>query len=79
MTTKDGNAPLLTVPEAAKVLRIGRNLAYQLVASGELPSLRLGRVIRVPRDALDRWIEVASGHAPVPTGLGELPSAPIKR
>ena len=53
---------LLTVPEAAKLLRIGRNLAYDLVARGEIPSVRLGRVIRVPRTALEQWLESPS-HA----------------
>lgn len=44
---------MLTVPEAAKLLRIGRNLAYELVSQGEIPSVRLGRLIRVPRAALE--------------------------
>ena len=48
---------LLTVPEAANRLRISRNLAYELVARGELPHLRLGRVIRVPTVILEAWIE----------------------
>jgi len=48
---------LLTVSEAAKLLRIGRNLAYELVARGEIPSVRLGRVIRVPRSSLEQWLE----------------------
>ncbi len=43
---------LLTVDEAAAVLRIGRNGAYAAVANGSLPSVRIGRTIRVPRDAL---------------------------
>jgi excisionase family DNA binding protein len=43
----------LTVDEAAQVLGISRALAYELVARGELPSLRLGRRIVVPRRALD--------------------------
>ncbi len=43
---------LLTVDEAAEVLRIGRNGAYAAVANGSLPSVRIGRTIRVPRDAL---------------------------
>jgi excisionase family DNA binding protein len=43
----------LTVDEAAKVLGISRALAYELIASGEIPSLRLGRRIVVPRRALD--------------------------
>lgn len=42
----------LTVEEAAELLRIGKNSAYAAVADGSLPSLRIGRVIRIPRDAL---------------------------
>ena len=48
---------LLTVPETARLLRISRNLAYELVARGELPAVRLGRVIRIPRSELDDWLE----------------------
>ncbi len=51
---------LLTVSETAKLLRISRNLAYELVARGELPAVRLGRVIRVPRDALDNWVKASA-------------------
>ena len=52
----DDETLLLTVPEAAKMLRIGRNLAYELVARGELPAVRLGRAIRIPRDVLHDWV-----------------------
>ncbi|MBE7518502.1 MAG: helix-turn-helix domain-containing protein [Dehalococcoidia bacterium] len=52
----DYDLDLLTVPEAAKLLRISRNLAYELVARNELPAVRLGRVIRIPRYSLDEWI-----------------------
>ena len=38
----------LSVPEAAGLLGISRALAYELVARGELPSLRLGRRVVVP-------------------------------
>lgn len=53
----DNEALLMTVPEAAKLLRIGRNHAYELVATGEIPAIRLGRTIRVPRHALEQWLE----------------------
>jgi excisionase family DNA binding protein len=46
----------LSVPETAALLGISRALAYQLVARGELPSLRLGGRILVPRQALERLI-----------------------
>lgn len=47
---------LLRVEEVARLLGIGRSKAYELVATGDLPALRIGRLIRVPRHALDRWI-----------------------
>ena len=45
-------ALLLTVKEAAKLMRIGRDMAYALVAEGRIPSIRLGRHIRIPRASL---------------------------
>lgn len=39
----------LTVEEAASVLRISRSAAYRAAARGELPVLRVGRSLRVPR------------------------------
>ena len=48
---------VLTVEEAAKVLRISRNHAYGLVAQDKLPSIRLGRRIRIPRDLFDNWMK----------------------
>ena len=51
--------PVLTIEEAAVVLRIGRSLAYQLASAYEatggvagLPVIRLGGCLRVPRWAL---------------------------
>ena len=43
----------LSVPEAAAVLGIGDTLAWQLVQTGELRSVKLGRRRLVPRAALD--------------------------
>lgn len=50
----------LTVVEAAQVLGVSRAFAYQLVARGELPSLRLERRIVVPRRALEVLIAQAA-------------------
>jgi excisionase family DNA binding protein len=47
----------LKVPEVAGVLRIARSRAYELVAEGEIPSVRIGRSVRVSRRELDRWLE----------------------
>ncbi len=48
----------LTVEEAAELLSISRAFAYLLVARNELPSLRLGRRVVIPRRALDRLLDV---------------------
>lgn len=47
----------LKVPEVAGILRIARSRAYELVADGEIPSVRIGCSIRVNRKALDKWLE----------------------
>lgn len=36
---------------------IGRSKVYELLASGDLPSIRIGGSVRVPVDALRAWIE----------------------
>ncbi len=46
----------VTVEEAGKLLGISRGLAYELVARGELPALRLGRRRVVPRAVIDAMI-----------------------
>ncbi|MBI1884765.1 MAG: helix-turn-helix domain-containing protein [Deltaproteobacteria bacterium] len=64
VTTASDTALLLTVPQAAELLQISCDLAYQLVARGELPHIRLGmagRVIRVPRFGLEQWIAREAG------------------
>ena len=47
----------LKVPEVAEVLRIARSRAYELVADGEIPAVKIGRSVRVSRKDLDRWLE----------------------
>lgn len=53
---------LLTVEETAKTLGIGRTLAWKLVQQGDLPSIRLGRLVRVPQRELEDWIHEHSSH-----------------
>jgi putative molybdopterin biosynthesis protein len=47
----------LTVAETAETLRLGRNRVYDLVASGDLPHVRIGTTIRIPTQQLRAWIE----------------------
>jgi excisionase family DNA binding protein len=46
----------LTVDEAAEILGIGRNSAYEAVRRGEIPAIRLGRRLVVPRHALEQLL-----------------------
>ena len=50
-------ALLLTVPQAAQVLAIGRSTAYELIAAGELEVVHIGRSVRVPVRALEDYVE----------------------
>ena len=52
-----------TVPEAGKRLGIGRSSAYQAAANGEIPTIRIGRLVLVPIAALERLVQQA-GSAP---------------
>jgi excisionase family DNA binding protein len=45
-----------TVEEAAALLGIGRNTAYEAVRRGEIPTIKIGRRLLVPRAALDRML-----------------------
>ena len=47
---------LLTVEEAARRLCIGRTLVYQLISSGELESVKVGRLRRVPAECLPEYV-----------------------
>ena len=48
---------LYTVPEIRAMLKIGKSRAYQLVQSGEIPHVRIGKLLRVRADDLERYLE----------------------
>ena len=50
---------VLTVEEAARYLRVGRSTAYEAVRSGQIPSTKIGRSIRIPSAALLRMLDEA--------------------
>jgi len=52
---------LLTPPEMAAYLRIGRNLCYQLLNDGTIRGFKLGGHWRVSKEALDLYIAQQSG------------------
>lgn len=48
---------MLTIPEAARRLSIGRSFIYRLIVAGELETVQLGRLRRVPFDCLVEYVE----------------------
>jgi excisionase family DNA binding protein len=52
-----------SVPEAAKRLGVGRGTAYEAVRKGEIPSIKVGGRILVPREALEKMLESAGQGA----------------
>jgi excisionase family DNA binding protein len=48
---------LLRAEEVGHRLSLGRATVYALMASGELPTVRIGRAVRVPANRLADWIE----------------------
>ena len=49
---------LLRAEEVQKALGLGRSKIYEMMASGELPVVRIGNSVRVPSDALRTWIKI---------------------
>ena len=47
---------VVTVGELAKMLKIGRNTAYELVRAGIVPSVKIGRQIRISKQAVLNYI-----------------------
>lgn len=47
----------LTVDGLGRELNIGRSKAYELVGRPDFPAVRIGKLIRIPRHALERWVE----------------------
>ena len=62
-STKESNTsasevlpPVLTVAETARLLRLGRSKTYEALRQGVIPHVRVGKLIRVPRDPLLAWL-----------------------
>ena len=56
------SSPVLTVEEAAILLRISRGSAYEAAKTGELPTLRIGRRLLVSRARLMTLLEGSEGE-----------------
>src|SRR5215217_7108323 len=59
------NVQLLSIPQLCQELGMGKSWIYRRLRSGEIPSIRLGRSIKVRRDELEEYLE--SHHYPART------------
>ncbi|MBO0792086.1 MAG: helix-turn-helix domain-containing protein, partial [Ktedonobacteraceae bacterium] len=52
----DSSPLLLTIPQVAKALNLGRTKVYELIWREHLPVQRFGRAVRVSKNELQQWI-----------------------
>lgn len=45
------------VPEAGKLLGLSRGASYEAAARGDIPTIRIGKLLKVPKVAFDRMLE----------------------
>lgn len=60
----DEQALTISVPEAGKkYLNLGRNASYAAAERGEIPTIKVGRLLRVPVRAMERLLDNVAGQA----------------
>ncbi len=47
---------MVTIDELCEMLAIGRNTAYSLLKSGEIKAFKIGRIWKIPRDAVSEYV-----------------------
>lgn len=67
-STETGEIPaLLTVAEAAEALRVSRGQVYEMTRTGQIRSIKIGRKLMVPRNAIGWFIDEQLDSATKPT------------
>jgi excisionase family DNA binding protein len=56
-TTTDTGRLLLRPEEAARALGVGRTTVYELIRAGELRSVKIGKLRRIPSEAVRQYVE----------------------
>ena len=54
---QENEQEFISLNELQEILSIGRTKAYDLVTSGDLPAVRIGRIIRIDKRDLTDWLE----------------------
>ena len=65
----DSTLVALTIEEAARRLGVGRTTMYALVAAGDVPSVTIGRLRRVPAQALNDYVAARAQATPSTAAL----------
>ena len=65
MAGEDKDQVVLSVEEMRRLLNISRGLACEGVRRGQIPSIRIGRRILIPRAALERKLDEGKGSTDV--------------
>jgi len=66
LTVERDEKLLLSVVEAAQRLGVGRTLMYELLGSGQIESMHVGRLHKVPTEALTAFVERARNRLLAP-------------
>jgi len=62
MVKEDVVRLVLSVEEARRLLGLSRGLMYEAIRTGQVPSVRIGRRILIPRHALEQMLGKADTH-----------------
>ena len=62
MENQDEERLVYSVREACTLLGLSKNSVYARIREGVIPSIRVGARLLIPRVALRRWLESASGN-----------------
>jgi excisionase family DNA binding protein len=73
MTSHPPDTTFITVDQMRRTLKIGKNKALDLLASGAIDGIRVGRAVRVSQESLDRYI-AANPYRPDDGAKREAPS-----
>jgi excisionase family DNA binding protein len=66
-----------TVPEAGRLLGLGRNAAYEAAKRGEIPTIRIGRLLLVPKVPFHRMLENVGTGTAVSADKSATPKIPV--
>ncbi len=69
------DSPFLTVPEVARLIGRSPERTYGLVSTGVIPGVKIGKHVRVPRRAFEKWIDRLNERALAGVGADDGPRA----